>query len=51
VAQEWVRLGPPDLEFEAISKDDPDVHAQVSAVLSLLMDAKEDGRAPRTGPA
>lgn len=27
---EWARLGPPDLEFEAISRDDPDVHAQVS---------------------
>ncbi len=31
---EWARLGPPDLEFEAISRDDPDVHAQV---LSLLL--------------
>jgi hypothetical protein len=25
-----VRLGPPDLEFEAISRDHPDGHAQVS---------------------
>ena len=30
LAQEWVRLGPPDLEFEAISRDHPDGHAQVS---------------------
>lgn len=27
---EWARLGPPDLEFEAICRDDPDVHARVS---------------------
>ena len=30
LAQEWVRLGPPDLQFEAISRDRPDGHAQVS---------------------
>jgi len=43
---EWARPGPPDLEFEAVSKDDPDIHAQVSrGVLSLLMGRQ--GRRPR----
>lgn len=27
---EWARLGPPDLEFEAICRDDPDLRARVS---------------------
>jgi len=26
---EWARLGPPDLEFEAVCRDDPDIQAGV----------------------